>query len=58
MVTKSQYGFVKNKSDNINIVSFFSLVFTLVDKANTVDIINLDFNKGSDKVPQAFSLTN
>lgn len=56
MITKNQHSF--DKSGNTNIVSFFDLVIILVDKANTVDIINLDFSKASDKVLQAFSLTN
>lgn len=58
MISKNQHGFVKDKSGNTNIVPFFDLVIILVDKANTVDIINLDFSKASDKVLQAFSLTS
>ena len=51
VITRSQHGFVKNKSCQTNLISFFDRVTSLVDCGNAVDIIYLDFSKAFDKVP-------
>uniref|UniRef100_A0A2D4KL59 Reverse transcriptase domain-containing protein n=1 Tax=Micrurus paraensis TaxID=1970185 RepID=A0A2D4KL59_9SAUR len=50
VITSSQHGFVKNRSCQTNLISFFNIVTKLVDQQNTVDIIYLDFSKAFDKV--------
>ena len=51
VITKSQHGFLKNKSCQTNLISFFEKVTTLLDQGNAVDIVYLDFSKAFDKVP-------
>ena len=49
VLNKSQNGFLRNKSCQINLVSFFKRVTSLVDAGNAVDIVYLDFSKAFDK---------
>ena len=51
VITRSQHGFVKNKSCQTNLMLFFNQVTSLIDRGNTVDIIYLYFTKAFDKVP-------
>ena len=51
MLNKSQHGFLRNKSCQTNLISFFERVTSLVDAGNAVDIVYLDFSKAFDKVP-------
>ena len=51
VITRSQHGFVKNKSCQSNLVSFFDQVTSLVDGGNVVDITYLDFSKAFGKAP-------
>ena len=50
-ITRSQHVFVKNKSCQTNLISFFDRVTSPMDKGNAVDIIFLDFSKAFGKVP-------
>ena len=51
VITRSQHGFVKNKSCQTNLISFFDQVTSLVNCGNAVDRIYLDFSKAFDKMP-------
>uniref|UniRef100_A0A670IIX0 Reverse transcriptase domain-containing protein n=1 Tax=Podarcis muralis TaxID=64176 RepID=A0A670IIX0_PODMU len=51
VITNSQHGFLKNKSCQTNLISFFDRITSLVDEGNTVDVAYLDFSKAFDKVP-------
>uniref|UniRef100_A0A670K9H8 Reverse transcriptase domain-containing protein n=1 Tax=Podarcis muralis TaxID=64176 RepID=A0A670K9H8_PODMU len=51
VITNSQHGFLKNKSCQTNLLSFFDRITTLVDEGNAVDVAYLDFSKAFDKVP-------
>uniref|UniRef100_A0A670HPH4 Gypsy retrotransposon integrase-like protein 1 n=1 Tax=Podarcis muralis TaxID=64176 RepID=A0A670HPH4_PODMU len=51
VITNSQHGFLKNKSCQTNLISFFDRITTLVDEGNAVDVAYLDFSKAFDKVP-------
>ena len=50
VITRSQHGFVKNKSCQTNLISFFDEVNSLIDRWNAVNIVYLDFSKAFDKV--------
>ena len=43
VMTRNQHGFVKNKSCQANLISFFDQVTSLVDSGNAADITYLDF---------------
>uniref|UniRef100_A0A670IE66 Reverse transcriptase domain-containing protein n=1 Tax=Podarcis muralis TaxID=64176 RepID=A0A670IE66_PODMU len=51
VITNSQHGFLKNKSCQTNLISFFDRITSLVDEGNAVDVVYLDFSKAFDKVP-------
>ena len=51
MLNKSQHGFLRDKSCQTNLISFFNKVTSLVDAGNAVGIVYLDFSKAFDKVP-------
>ncbi|KAF7249370.1 Follistatin-related protein 4 [Varanus komodoensis] len=51
VITRGQHGFLKSKSCQTNLISFFDRVTFLRDCGNVVDIIYLDFSKAFDKVP-------
>uniref|UniRef100_UPI00109F2E4C uncharacterized protein LOC114596483 n=1 Tax=Podarcis muralis TaxID=64176 RepID=UPI00109F2E4C len=51
VITNSQHGFLKNKSCQTNLISFFDRITSLVDEGNAVDVAYLDFSKAFDKVP-------
>ena len=51
VLNKSQHGFLRDKSCQTNLFSFFDRVTSLVDAGNAVDIVYLDFSKAFDKVP-------
>ena len=51
VLNKSQHGFLRNKSCQTNLISFFERVTSLVDAGNVVDIVYLDFSTAFDKVP-------
>ena len=51
VLNKSQHGFLRNKSCQTNLISFFEKVTSLVDAGNAVDIVYLDFSKAFDKAP-------
>ena len=48
---RSQHGCVKNKSCQMNLISFFDRGTSLVDCGDAVDVVYLDFSKAFDKVP-------
>uniref|UniRef100_A0A670IJS6 Reverse transcriptase domain-containing protein n=1 Tax=Podarcis muralis TaxID=64176 RepID=A0A670IJS6_PODMU len=50
VITNSQHGFLKNKSCQTNLISFFDRITSLVDEGNAVDVAYLDFSKAFDKV--------
>ena len=43
MLNKSQHGFLRDKSCQTNLISFFERVTSLVDAGNVMDIVYLDF---------------
>ena len=45
MITRSQHGFVKNKSCQTNLITFFDQVTSQIDRGKAVDVIYLDFSK-------------
>ena len=47
----SQHGFIKGKSFLTNLLEFFEVVTSRVDRGEPVDIVYLDFQKAFDKVP-------
>ena len=51
VLNKSQHGFLRNKSCQTNLISFFERVTSFVDAENAVDVIYFDFSKTFDKVP-------
>uniref|UniRef100_A0A803SZG5 Reverse transcriptase domain-containing protein n=1 Tax=Anolis carolinensis TaxID=28377 RepID=A0A803SZG5_ANOCA len=51
VIANSQHGFTKNKSCQMNLISFFEKVTSWVDAVNAVDVAYLDFSKAFDKVP-------
>uniref|UniRef100_A0A452HPE5 Reverse transcriptase domain-containing protein n=1 Tax=Gopherus agassizii TaxID=38772 RepID=A0A452HPE5_9SAUR len=48
---KLQHGFIKGRSCQTNLISFFERVTDYLDKGNAVDLIYLDFSKAFDIVP-------
>lgn len=53
-----QQNFSKGKSFLFNLLTFFEKVNKIVDKGDLVNIIYLDFQKASDKVPHKRLLRN
>lgn len=51
VINNTQHGFLKHKSCQTNLISFFDRVTSLVDEGNAVDVAYLDFSKAFDKVP-------
>ncbi|XP_067329304.1 DNA-3-methyladenine glycosylase-like isoform X1 [Anolis sagrei] len=51
VIANSQHGFIKNKSCQTNLISFFDRATSWVDAGNAVDVAYLDFSKAFDKVP-------
>ena len=51
LINSSQHGFLKSKSCLTNLLCFFEEITKWVDGGSPVDIIYLDFQKASDKVP-------
>ena len=51
LINPSQHGFLKAKSCLTNVLCFFEEITKCVDVGSPVDIIYLDFQKASDKVP-------
>uniref|UniRef100_A0A8C3FN31 Poly [ADP-ribose] polymerase 9 n=1 Tax=Chrysemys picta bellii TaxID=8478 RepID=A0A8C3FN31_CHRPI len=50
VISNSQYGFVNNKSCQINLIAFFDRVTSPVDRGEAVDEVYLDFSKTFDSV--------
>uniref|UniRef100_A0A674JL29 Macro domain-containing protein n=1 Tax=Terrapene triunguis TaxID=2587831 RepID=A0A674JL29_9SAUR len=50
VISNSQYGFVNNKSCQINLIAFFDRVTSPVDRGEAVDEVYLDFSKTFDTV--------
>ncbi|XP_070619981.1 polyadenylate-binding protein 4 isoform X1 [Erythrolamprus reginae] len=50
IISNSQHGFIRNKSCQTNLISFFNTITKSVDQRNSVDLIYLDFSKAFDKV--------
>lgn len=48
VIRNSQHGFVKNKSYQSNLISFFDRVTGPVDKGEAADVIDLDFSEAFD----------
>jgi len=51
LINSSQHGFMSGKSCLSNLLDFFEIVSSEVDRGNSVDVIFLDFSKAFDKVP-------
>lgn len=51
LIRDSQHGFISGRSCLTNLLEFFELVTSYVDKGLPVDAIYLDFSKAFDKVP-------
>ena len=51
MIKDSQHGFIQGKSCLTNLLEFLDDVTDMIDGGNPVDVIYLDFQKASDKVP-------
>lgn len=51
VIRNSQHGFVKNKSHQSNLISFFDRVTGPVDKGEAADVIDLDFSEAFDTHP-------
>jgi ribonuclease P/MRP protein subunit RPP40 len=51
LINDSQHGFLKGRSCLTNLLGFFEDVTATVDKGEPVDVIYLDFQKASDKMP-------
>ncbi|KAF7248244.1 LINE-1 retrotransposable element ORF2 protein [Varanus komodoensis] len=51
VINRSQHGFIKNKSCQTNLISFFDWVTSQIDRENTVDKIYLDFSKAFNIMP-------
>lgn len=51
VIRNSQHGFVKNKSHQSNLISFFDSVTGPVDNGEAADVIDLDFSEGFDTHP-------
>ena len=51
VITRSQHGFVKNKSCQTDFISFFDQVTSVIDRGTAVDVVYLDSSKAFDKVP-------
>ncbi|KAF7250585.1 hypothetical protein EYD10_04010 [Varanus komodoensis] len=52
VINRSQHGFIKNKSYQTNLISFFDWITSQMDKGNAVGIICLDFSKAFNIVPR------
>lgn len=52
VIRNSQHAFVKNKSHQSNLISFFDRVTGPVDKGEAADVIDLDFSKAFDTHPR------
>ena len=51
LINPSQHGLLKAKSCLTNLLSYFEEITKWVDDQSPVDVIYLDFQKASDKVP-------
>ncbi|CAM5176216.1 unnamed protein product [Eretmochelys imbricata] len=49
-ISNTRHGFVKNKSCQTNLRSFFDRVTSLVDRGEAVDVVYLDLSKAFDTV--------
>ncbi|PKU42732.1 rna-directed dna polymerase from mobile element jockey-like [Limosa lapponica baueri] len=50
-IRPSQHGFMKGRSCQTNLISFYNKMIRLLDEGKAVDIIYLDFQKAFDTVP-------
>ena len=51
MILYSQHSFRKGLSCLSNLLTFLDVVSSMIDLANNVDVICMDFTKAFDKVP-------
>ena len=51
LICRSQFGFMKNKSCALNLLTYLETVTKEVDSGNPVDLVYLDYAKAFDKVP-------
>ena len=51
LISKTQHGFVPNRSCLTNLLEYLEKMTELVDQGHSVDIFYLDFAKAFDKVP-------
>uniref|UniRef100_A0A493T6F7 Reverse transcriptase domain-containing protein n=1 Tax=Anas platyrhynchos platyrhynchos TaxID=8840 RepID=A0A493T6F7_ANAPP len=50
VIRPSQYGFMKDRSCLMNLISFYDKVTRLVDEGKSVDVVYLDFSKAFDTI--------
>ena len=51
LINPSEHGFLNARSCLTNLLCFFEEITKWVDEGSPVDVINLDFQNASDKVP-------